>query len=186
VQKTNNQGTNLYTSGFTCLFQTGNAVDCGSAVINTAQQSNANAMLHPNAVEPTASPSAAPAPGEVGFSQTALGQYVTQNAHSNDWGNNPSGLQLQISGSGYAGPNGSLSMLAVTPPAWLISGGTQVDTLTGTATIGFGGYQYGHGGWFAEKARKPNGFYGGAMSSIALTLVDSADGPTVSQKYLAA
>ena len=36
VQKTNNQGTNLFSSGFTCLFQTGNAVDCGSGIIATA------------------------------------------------------------------------------------------------------------------------------------------------------
>ena len=186
VQKVNNQGTNLYSSGFTCLFQTGNAVDCGSAVISTVQ-TNSNARMHPNTVTtptPSATPSTPPTPGEVGFAQTALGQYVTPSAtrRSNDhgWNNGTSGLQLQINGAGFAGPNGSLSILADTPPAWLISGGTQVDTLTGTATIGFGGFQHGHDGWRDGRSRTPNGFCPGAMSSIALTLVDSANGLTVS------
>ncbi len=186
VQKTNNQGTNLYSSGFTCLFLPGNAVDCGSAVIST-MGSDSYARMHPSTVTtptPSATPSTPPTPGEVGFAQTALGQFIAPSAtrRSNDpgWNDGASGLQLQINGAGFAGPNGSLSILADTPPAWLISGGTQVDTLTGTATIGFGGYQHGHGGWLDGRSRKSNGFCPGAMSSIALTLIDSADGLTVS------
>jgi hypothetical protein len=186
VQKTNNQGANLYSSGFTCLFQTGNAVDCGSGVISTVG-SNSDARMHPNTVAtptPTATPSAPPTPGEVGFAQTALGQYVTSSssrrANDHGWGGSASQLQLQINGAGFAGPAGSLSILAETPPAWLISGGTQVDTLTGTATIGFGGYQHGHDGWSAGRSRNSSDFWPGAMSSLALTLVDSANGLTVS------
>ncbi|HTA40457.1 MAG TPA: hypothetical protein VK760_15335, partial [Candidatus Acidoferrales bacterium] len=45
-------------SGFTCLFNTGNAVDCGSGTVT-------NVAL------------ASPAPEEVGFEQTVVGQFVT-------------------------------------------------------------------------------------------------------------
>jgi hypothetical protein len=182
VQRTNNQGSNLFSSGFTCLFQTGNAIDCGSGVIASVQTRSSNAMMHPHAVQPTPTPVASAAPGEVGFSQTAVGQYVTQNSdrHSNGWGDGPSGLQIAINGAGFAGDAGALSITADTPPAWLISGGNQVDTLTGTATIGFGGFGHSGDGWHsnARNARKP--LCSGAMSSLSLTLTDSANGLTVS------
>ena len=134
--------------------------------------------MHPNSiVTPTPSPSAAP-PGEVGFAQTDVGQYITQNSgHSNGWGDGPSGLQIQINGAGFAGSNGALSIFADTPPAWLISGGTQVDTLTGTATIGFGGFSHFGNSWHDNAVRKP--LCSGAMSSLSLTLTDSANGLTV-------
>jgi hypothetical protein len=45
-------------TGFTCLFNTGNAIDCGSGTVTTLA-------------------SASPTPEEVGFEQTVVGQFVT-------------------------------------------------------------------------------------------------------------
>jgi hypothetical protein len=194
-------------SGFTCLFNTGNAVDCGSGNVT-------NIAL------------ASPAPEEVGFEQTVVGQLVTPSPGPSasaspqpsgspspepsgstspqpsgspwpDWGHHgppsggwqggPSGLQLQISGIGYSGTLGALTLAAGTPPAWTITGGTQNATLTGTANIGFGGFNHGHGGGWHDDSRnnnhhggRPGGDPGpGAMTSLDLTLTDTADGLTV-------
>jgi hypothetical protein len=191
-------------SGFTCLFNTGNAVDCGSGTVT-------NVAL------------ASPAPEEVGFQQTVVGQFVTPSpgpsgqpttspsgspsaepsgspsaepSSSPDWGGGqhhggwqgggPTGLQLQINGAGYSGALGALTLASGTPPAWTIGGGTQDGTLTGTATIGFGGYEHTRGGgWHNGHHRGGGGGHHGgdpgpgAMSSIDLTLTDTADGLTV-------
>jgi hypothetical protein len=70
-----------------------------------------------------------------------------------------SSLSLTVNGTGYTGAIGSLALSPGTAPAWTIGGGTKVVTLSGTATIGFG--------------------FSSVMSSVNLTLVDSADGLTV-------
>ena len=130
-------------SGFTCLFNTGNAVDCGSGNVT-------NIAL------------ASPTPEEVGFQQTVVGQFVTPSPGPSEsaspqpsgspsaepsgsaspepsgwaddrgrggppgggWQGGPSGLQLQINGIGYSGALGALTLAAGTPPAWTITGGT--------------------------------------------------------------
>jgi hypothetical protein len=186
-------------SGFTCLFNTGSAVDCGSGNVT-------NITL------------ASPQPEEVGFEQTVVGAFVTPSPSPSgepttgpsaspsaspstsptkappapNWGHGPggggwqggpSGLQLTINGAGYSGALGSLTLAAGAPPAWTITGGTQDGTLTGTATIGFGGFQHsrGRGGWSMDWGH--GGGHGspgpGCMTSIDLTLTDTADGLTV-------
>ena len=194
-------------SAYTCLFNTGNAVDCGSGTVT-------NIAL------------ASPTPEEVGFEQTVVGQFVTPSpspipsasasaspepsgspGDGDDWGHHgpptsgwqggPSGLQLQINGIGYAGALGALTLAAGTPPAWTITGGTQNATLTGTALIGFGGFNHSHGGGWHDDSRighdhggggHGGGGHGGnhggnpgpgAMTSLDLTLNDTADGLTV-------
>jgi hypothetical protein len=191
-------------SGFTCLFNTGSAVNCGSGTV-------ANVAA------------ASPTPEEVGFEQTVVGSYVTPSPSpsgypspypsdspsaypsgspepspsgwdSANWhhgpppggsgwqGDGPSGLQLTINGAGYFGTLNALTLSPGTPPAWTIGGGTQNGTLTGTASIGFGGYQGGDGGdWRLRRGHW--GHHGGpgpgCMTSINLTLNDTADGLTV-------
>jgi hypothetical protein len=207
-------------SGFTCLFNTGNAVDCGSGTVVSI-------------------PLASPSPEEVGFEQTVVGTFVTPSpspstsaspapspttstspepSEGPNWGHGgggghggppgggwqggPSGLQLQINGIGYSGALGALTLAAGTPPAWTITGGTQNATLTGTAFIGFGGFNHGHGGGWHDDRRthdhggggnggggggnggggggsSPGGPGPGSMTSIDLTLNDTADGLTV-------
>jgi hypothetical protein len=172
----------LAQSGYTCLLETGNAVDCGSGVVDT--------LAAPSTVA-TSSPSPPPAPGDVGFEQTVVGVAVTpspgrghdraaKRPGDRGWGGDgPSGLQFTINGAAFAGPAGSLTLSPGTAPAWTIDGGTQVDALTGTATIGFGGYWHGHDGWRTGRERGGHDGWGGGMSGISLTLVDSADGLTV-------
>ncbi len=141
-------------SGFTCLFNTGNAVDCGSGNVT-------NVAL------------ASPTREEVGFEQTVVGQFVTPSPNPSasaspepsgspsaepsgspsaepsesaspapsgspgdgddhrggppggGWQGGPSGLQLQINGIGYAGARGALTLAAGTHPAWTLTGGPQ-------------------------------------------------------------
>lgn len=126
--------------GESCLFGTANPVDCGAGNVVTISQ-------------PTASPS--PLSESIGFTGTVTGDFVTPSpspsASPPAWGQ-PNELQLQLNGSGYSGAIGALTLMAGTPPAWTISGGSQVLTLTGTVTLGFGGPRWG----------------GGVMSSINL------------------
>ena len=68
-------------------------------------------------------------------------------------------MQLTIAGTGYTGATQSMSISPATAPSWMVSGGSQVTTLSGTATIGFGG--------------------SGMISNANITLVDSSDGLTI-------
>jgi hypothetical protein len=128
--------------GESCLFGTSNPVDCGAGNVVTISQ-------------PTASPS--PLNESIGFTGTVTGDFVTPSpspspsASPPSWGQ-PNQLQLQLNGSGYTGAVGALTLSAGTPPAWTIAGGTEVLTLSGTVTLGFGGPRWG----------------GGVMSSIDL------------------
>jgi len=138
--------------GSTCLVgpTATTAIDCGTG--NTLTDTSANEAL--------------------GFAETTLGSFVVVDplpspapsatpkptAGAPIYRGAPSALVLTIAGTGYTGAIGSLSLSAATAPAWKIAGGTQVVTLTGTATIGFG--------------------YSSVMSNADLTLVDSADGLT--------
>lgn len=135
--------------GESCVFGTSNPIDCGAGNVLTISQ-------------PTASPS--PLDESIGFTGTATGTFVTPSpspsASPPSWGQ-PNELQIQLDGTGYTGAIGALTLASATLPAWTISGGTQVLTLTGTVTLGFGGPQWG----------------GGAMSSISLD--ESALGLTV-------
>ncbi|MGP6158442.1 MAG: hypothetical protein ACLPYS_13215 [Vulcanimicrobiaceae bacterium] len=70
----------------------------------------------------------------------------------------PRSFELSINGQGFTGALGALTLAPATPPAWTIAGGTQVATLTGTANLGFG--------------------FGSFVSSLSLTLIDSAAGLT--------
>ena len=74
-------------------------------------------------------------------------------------------LQLTIAGTGYTGATQSMTIAPATAPAWSITGGTQVTTLSGNATIAFG----------------PSGM----MSTGNITLVDSADGLTITLTTIA-
>lgn len=125
------------------------AIDCGTG--NALTDTTANEAL--------------------GFVQTTTGQFLltpvpspaptavpVATAGAPIYRGNPSLLSLTINGTGYTGAIGSLTLSAGTAPAWKISGGTKVVTLTGTASIGFG--------------------FSTVMSSVNLTLVDSADGLT--------
>ena len=155
--------------GQTCLFGADQPVDCGNGNVVTIDQ-------------PSASPS--PVSEMIGFDGTITGAFATASpsapasasptptssppAYSAWWNNQPNQLQLTIDGSGYTGALGALSLAAGTAPAWTIAGGAQASTLTGTITLGFGGYGGGDPGCGA-----------GAMSSINLTLNDLTDGLTV-------
>jgi len=152
--------------GYSCNFGNDRATDCG----------NGNTI---------ALPSASPSPFSIGFEDTTVGSIVTPSPSaspttaasgapsgspsSGPW--IPSGnqgaqaqVQLQINGAGYTGSLGGLTLAAATTPAWTIGGGQEVTTLTGTVTSSFGGQ--GMGGNCGS----------GAMSSISLTITDTADG----------
>jgi hypothetical protein len=125
------------------------AIDCGTG--NAITDTTANEAL--GFVETTTgqfllTPGPSPAPSAV--------PVVTPGAPI--YRGNPSSLTLTVNGTGYTGAIGSLTLSAGTAPAWNISGGTKVVTLSGSATIGFG--------------------FSSVMSSVNLTLVDSADGLT--------
>ncbi len=139
----------LFQVGESCVFGTSNPIDCGAGNVLTISQ-------------PSASPS--PLDESIGFAGTATGTFVTPSpspsATPPSWGQ-PNELQIDLNGTGYTGAVGALTLASSTLPAWTISGGTQVLTLTGTVTLGFGGPEWG----------------GGAMSSISLD--ESALGLTV-------
>ena len=87
-------------------------------------------------------------------------------------------MQLQINGIGYSGALGALTLAAGTPPAWTITGGTATATLTGTATIGFGGFNHGHGGWHDDRRNSlttaPAAAEVAAQAAVAATAADMA------------
>jgi hypothetical protein len=137
--------------GSTCLVGplATTAIDCGTG--NALTDTTANEAL--GFVQTTTgqfllTPVASPAPTAVPLATAGAPIYR----------GNPSSLSLTINGSGYTGAIGALTLSAGTAPAWTIAGGTKVVTLSGTATIGFG--------------------FSSVMSSVDLTLVDSADGLT--------
>jgi hypothetical protein len=168
-------------TGFTCLYGTGDPVDCGNAAVATI----AAPKIDPNdddgddptpapsgSPAPSASPAASPTPFEVGFAGTVLGTLVTPSPSSSptpvpsaspdlaaDWKGHDAQLQLTISGTGYAGATGSMTIAPATAPAWSISGGTQVSTLSGTLALGC----------HADDS----------LGTSSLTLTDSADGYTI-------
>jgi hypothetical protein len=167
--------------GQTCLFGTGNPVDCGGGNTTTVAQPSASSSSAPGK---GATP--APSTGSIGFEGTITGAFVTPSPSASPsssptsapkdqhggqpwWNNGPSQLQLTVNGTGYTGAAGSLTLAAGTAPAWTIGGGTQASTLSGTIALGFGGW----GGGFGRQCGS------GAMSSINLTLDDITDGLTI-------
>jgi hypothetical protein len=164
-------------SGFTCIYNTSSPVDCGNAVVATINdpQIDPQASSSPGA-SPSASPTASPTPYEIGFAGTVQGQFQTPSPSPSPsgaptmspqfgWNPQPFDLQLTITGTGYTGATQSMTIAPATAPAWSITGGTQITTLSGTATIGFG----------------PSGM----MSNANITLVDSADGLTITLTSIA-
>jgi len=195
-------------SGFTCLFNTGNAVDCGSGTVTNValaspapeevgfQQTVVGTFVTPSpgpsgqpsaqpSGSPSAEPSESPSAEPSGSPEPSSSPWASPNHHGGPsgggWHGGPIGLQLQINGAGSSGTLGALTLASGTPPAWTITGGTQDGTLTGTATIGFGGFDHHGGGWHNDRHRGPGGGDPGpgAMTSIDLTLNDTADGLTV-------
>jgi hypothetical protein len=159
-------------NGFTCVFGSGNPIDCGNATVATINAPNLDPHDFGTPTPlPSASPTASPTPFEIGFTGTVVGTQASPspspsagpgNNFGGGFGFNPQSTQLQltINGTGYTGATGSMTIAPATAPAWTVTGGTQVTTLTGTASIGFGG----------------NGSFG---SNTNLTLTDSADGLTI-------
>jgi hypothetical protein len=159
-------------TGESCVLGGTNQIDCGAGNVLAIS-------------EPSASPS--PISESIGFQGLVTGKFVTaapsaspspSASESTDaqgpgnWGA-PNELQLQFNGAGYTGALGALTLApAATPPAWTISGGQQILTLTGSGTLAFGGFggHNSHGGWQGGD---------GAMSSLSLTLDDAADGLTI-------
>jgi len=138
-------------AGYSCAFGSDRSTDCG----------NGNTI---------ALPSASPSPFSVGFEDTTVGSIVTPSPSASlsaaSAGNQgaQAQVQLKIDGAGYISSLGGLTLAAGTTPAWTIGGGQKVTTLAGTVTSNFGGQ--GMGGNCGS----------GAMSSIDLTLTDTADG----------
>jgi hypothetical protein len=159
-------------NGFSCIFVTANPIDCGNAIVATINDSALDPHIYATtsptpSTSPSSSPTASPTPFEVGFSGTVVGTQVTPSPSSlptaqplSAW--NPQGTQLQLSinGAGNIGPTGSMTIALAKPPNWSLTGGTQVTNLSGTATIGLGA----------------NGMF---ASNVNITLVDTADGLTV-------
>jgi hypothetical protein len=164
-------------NGFTCIFNSGQAIDCGDGIVATIN----NPQLDPHVYQsmgPSPSPSASasssasptpsPTPYEIGFTGTVSGTQTSPSpsaspssspAPSFGWNPQSFELQLTVAGTGYTGAAQSMTIAPATAPAWAITGGTQVTTLSGTATVGFGA--------------------NATMSTANITLVDSADGLTI-------
>ncbi|HEX8805783.1 MAG TPA: hypothetical protein VF741_02495 [Candidatus Aquilonibacter sp.] len=164
-------------NGFTCVFNSGQAIDCGNGIVATINNPQLDPHIFQN-LGPSPSPSASPAsptpsptPYEIGFTGTVTGTQTTpspspspsgmptMSPSDNGW--NPQSFQLQVTvtGAGFTGAAQSMTIAPATAPAWTMTGGTQVTTLSGTATIGFG--------------------LGAMMSTANITLTDSADGLTI-------
>jgi hypothetical protein len=166
-------------NGFSCVFTQGTPVDCGQATVATINNPQLDphiyaSMTPASGTSPmpsaSASPTTSPTPFEIGFAGTVVVTQSTPAASpsaspSGGWGWNPQpiSLQLTVAGNGYTGATQSMSIAspvpAATPPAWTITGGTAVVTLSGTATLGFG----------------PSGMF----TDANIQLVDSADGLTI-------
>ena len=148
-------------NGFTCNFGGANAVNCGDANVATVDApkidpsdddgEGESASPSPSAsASPSPSPSASPTPFEVGFNGTLVGQLSTPTpapspsasasaiAMDGGWNQGAQQLQLTITGAGYLGGVGSMTIAPGTPPAWTLNGGTQVSALTGTGTMMIG------------------------------------------------
>ncbi len=165
-------------NGFTCVFNSGEAIDCGNGIVATINDAQLDPHIYQNmGPSPSPSPSASPTsptpsptPYEIGFTGTVTGTQTTPSPSpspssspttSSIGGWNPQSFQLQVtvSGAGYTGATQSMTIAPATAPAWAMTGGTQVTTLSGTATIGFG--------------------QSAMMSTANITLTDSADGLTI-------
>jgi hypothetical protein len=158
-------------NGFTCIYNASNPVDCGNAVVSTLNESK----IDPDDDTPSPSPSPSATPYEIGFTGTVQGTFQTPSPSPSPsgmptmspigWNPQPFSLQLTVAGTGYTGATQSMTIAPATAPAWSITGGTQITTLSGTATLGFG----------------PSGM----MSNANITLVDSADGLTITLTSIA-
>lgn len=156
-------------NGFTCLYNTSNPIDCGNAVVATINDRQIDPDDDMDA-SPSPSPSPTATPFEIGFTGTVQGSFQTASpspapsgmptmSPNFGWSAQNVALQLTVGGTGFTGALQSMTIAPATAPAWSIAGGTQVTTLSGTATIGFG----------------PSGM----MSNANITLTDSADGLTI-------
>lgn len=160
-------------NGFTCIFTGSNPIDCGNATVATINDrqldprtyGSSSPVPSPSASS-KASPTPSPTPFEIGFTGTVTGTQATPSPSASpssgpNFGWNPHNVQMQltIAGTGYTGATQSMSISPATAPSWMVSGGSQVTTLSGTATIGFGG--------------------SGMISNANITLVDSSDGLTI-------
>jgi hypothetical protein len=162
-------------NGFTCIFNSGQAVDCGNGIVATINNPQLDPHIWQN-MGPSPSPSASPTsptpsptPYEIGFTGTVTGTQTTPSpspsaspSSAPSWGGwNPQSFDLQftVAGTGYMGATQSMTIAPATAPAWTMTGGTQVTTLSGTATIGFG--------------------QDATMSTANITLDDTADGLTI-------
>ena len=159
--------------GFTCVYTTANPIDCGNAIVATVDDKQLDPQV---SASPSASPTATPTPYEIGFAGTVQGTLQTPSPSPSPsgmptmspnftWNAQNVELQLTVAGTGYTGAMQSMTIAPATAPAWNLTGGTQVTSLTGNATIGFG----------------PSGM----MSSANITLVDSADGLTITLTSIA-
>ena len=171
-------------SGIACIFSGPGSSACGNGLVATVNNANLSPSMTPppspsaspgSSASPaaSASPTASPTPFEVGFTGSVTTSVSTpspspsaspSNAPTFGWNPQPVTITADISGSGYTG--GPLSMTiaspapGVSPPLWTLSGGTQITTLTGTASLGF----------------QPNGCF---SNNVNITLTDSADGYTI-------
>jgi hypothetical protein len=164
-------------NGFTCVYNTSNPIDCGNAVVATINDRQIDPQVSASpSTSPAASPTASPTPFEIGFTGTVQGTFQTpspspspsgMSTMSPNFGWNPQNVELQltIAGTGFTGATQSMTIAPATAPAWSLTGGTQVTALSGTATIGFG----------------PSAM----MSNASITLVDSADGLTITLTSIA-
>jgi hypothetical protein len=166
-------------NGFTCVFNSGQAIDCGDGIVATINNPQLDPHIYQNmgpspspsaSASAAASPTPSPTPFEIGFAGTVTGTQSTPSpspsassmptmSPNNGWNPQPFQLQVTVNGTGYTGATQSMTIAPATAPAWTITGGTQVTTLSGTATIGFG----------------PSAM----MSTANITLTDSADGLTI-------
>jgi len=171
-------------NGFTCVFSGTNSTYCGDGVVATVNYPKIYPSMTPapspsasaspgTSPSPSASPSPTPTPFEIGFTGTVTSTATTPSPSPSasaspgaqfGWNPQPVQLQFQIAGTGYTGATQSMTIASpapgVTPPAWMLSGGTQVTTLSGNASLGF----------------QANGMF---SNSVDITLTDSADGLTI-------
>jgi hypothetical protein len=154
-------------NGFTCIFGGSDPIDCGNAIVATINDLRIDPHIYAtSSPTPSAAQTASPTPYEIGFSGSVVGTQTSPSPSASPdaqpflgWNPQSTQLQLTIAGMGYIGATGSMTIAPAKAPLWTVNGGTQVTTLSGTATIGFG--------------------YAGMIGSANITLVDSADGLTI-------